>query len=255
MAGKLEGKTAIVTGCASPRGLGFSIARLFHDQGANVILSDIDAEGVSDRAREIGVGGATAIGLRHDVSSETDWALIVDRAVAEFGALDVAVNNAGISRRAEIHKFELNRWEEVLAVNQTGTFLGCKHAIAVMAEGGRGGVIVNIASIAGRLGVPLSGAYGASKAAILQLSRIIAVEAAKNHIRCNAILPGMIASDIHTPIQEQSPDQHAALVAAIPMARMGEPDDIAKAALFLACEDSSYITGAEILVDGGLSAR
>lgn len=253
--GKLLGSVAIITGCASEAGIGFAVARLFHAEGASVVLTDIDEGGVMQRAASLDRQGGRALGLRHDVSREDDWARVVGAAASAFGTPDVLVNNAGISLRETIDRFPLDSWNRVIGINQTGTFLGCKHAMAAMKAACVGGSIVNIASIAAKVAVSMSGAYGSSKAAVRHLTKIVALEGAAAGVRCNAVLPGMILSDIHKPIMSQSPDQHAKLVASIPMARMGVPDDIARAALFFASADAAYVTGAELIVDGGLTVQ
>lgn len=251
--GRLQDKVAVVTGGASAAGLGFATARLFAEEGAVVVLTDISPE-VKKRADDF-PPGAKVETLQQDVKSEPDWVSVFATAVEMFGGVDILVNNAGITRRDPIDQMSYETWRDVIDTNLTGTFLGCKHAVAEMRRHGRGGSIVNIASISGVVGMRNSSPYGSSKGGIRSLTKVVALETAREKIRCNAICPGLIKSDIHVPVAAQAPDLYKALVEAIPMGHLGEPDDIARAALFLACADSAYVTGAEIVVDGGYTAE
>ncbi len=251
--GRLDGKVAIVTGGASAAGLGFATARLFLEEGASVILTDFSSD-VKDRPGDL-PAGAKVTTLEHDVQDEEAWIATFAAAVETYGQVDILINNAGITRRDPIDQMTLETWRSVVDTNLTGTFLGCKHAVTEMRRHGQGGAIVNIASISGVVGMRQSSPYGASKGGIRSLTKVVALETAREAIRCNAVCPGLIESDIHTAVRAKMPVEHAALVDGIPMGRLGEPTDIATAALYLASDDARYVTGTEIIVDGGYTAE
>jgi len=250
----VAGKVAIVTGAASAAGIGFATARALAREGANVVLTDIEVAAVRARADELLAAGLRAIWLTHDVSCEESWIQVVKSTLDSFGRLDILVNNAGITIRNPVEAVTLGDWNRQLSVNLTGPFLGCKHSMPAMRAQPTGGSIVNVASISGLTGFRNSAAYGSSKAGLRQLSKVVAIEGAKSGIRCNCVYPGMIVSDIHKNIVRDSPDQHQAIVASIPLGRMGEPDDIANYIVFLASDEAKYVTGAECVIDGGLMA-
>jgi NAD(P)-dependent dehydrogenase (short-subunit alcohol dehydrogenase family) len=253
---RVANKVAIVTGAASRAGLGYAIARALAREGASVVLTDIDGVAIAEREKELRASGWPAVGMAHDVSHEAAWHEVIACAVSTFGRLDILVNNAGIAgRRSPIHEMTLQSWKQVLDVNLTGAFLGCKHAIAVMLRQGTGGAIVNVASISALLGFSSSAAYGSSKGGMRQLSKVIAVEGAKAKIRCNTVFPGPTATDMFTQMGRDAPERVAALVASIPLGRLGLADDIANCVLFLASDEASYVTGAEIVADGGVSSQ
>lgn len=251
--GKLAGKVAIVTGGASPAGLGFAIARLFAQEGAAILLTDISPD-VKARINDFPGGSAIEV-LQQNVQNEAEWVGTFDAARARFGAVDILVNNAGITRRSPIDEMSYETYRSVVDTNLTGAWLGCKHAVREMKRSGRGGAIVNIASISGIVGMRYSSPYGASKGAIRTLTKVVALETARDGIRCNAISPGIINSDIVGPVQEQNPQAFQVLLEGIPVGRLGDPSDIAEAALYLASDQARYVTGAEIAVDGGYTAQ
>jgi NAD(P)-dependent dehydrogenase (short-subunit alcohol dehydrogenase family) len=251
---RLANSVAIVTGAASPRGLGFTTARALALEGARVVLTDIDEAEVSARAAALRDEGLRALSTGHDVTMETDWQRVVAFTVDNYGALDILVNNAGIIGDSPIHEMSLEGWNRVLKVNLTGTFLGCKHAMIRMKQQGSGGSLINVASISGLLGYPMSGAYGASKSGVRSLSKVVAIEGAKAGIRCNSVYPGPIMTDLFQSTRAVSAERLAAVAATVPLGRIGEPLDIANAIVFLSCGESRYMTGAEIVVDGGIVA-
>lgn len=253
--GRVAGKVAIITGAASAGGLGFATARALSREGAKVVLADIDIDGVTARSSEINELGGQAIGCHHDVTIEAHWQRVVALTVETFGSLDILVNNAGIASPAPMHEMQVETWDRVVDVNLMGTFLGCKHAVIQMRRQPAGGSVINVASISGLLGFPGSAAYGASKGGIRSLSKVVALEGARQRIRCNSIYPGLILTDLLLSKSREAPDQTEALAASIPMGRIGEPDEIANTILFLGSNESSYITGSEIVVDGGLIAQ
>jgi len=252
-AGRLAGKVALITGGASPAGLGFAIARLFAQEGASIVLTDVSPR-VADRGADLPKGTDVET-VEQDVQNEEAWEAVFDTARSRFGAVDILVNNAGITRRSPIDEMSLETYRSVVDTNLTGTWLGCKHAVREMKRSGKGGSIVNIASISGVVGMRNSSPYGSSKGGIRSLTKVVALETARTGIRCNAICPGIIHSDIVAPVQEANPEAFQVLLDGIPMGHLGQPDDIAHAALYLASDDAKYVTGAEIAVDGGYTAQ
>jgi NAD(P)-dependent dehydrogenase (short-subunit alcohol dehydrogenase family) len=252
-AARLAGKVAIVTGGASPAGLGFATARLFAEQGASILLTDVAPE-VKERAGEF-PAGARVETAQQDVTSEDGWIATFEAARAAFGRVDILVNNAGITRRDPIDEMSLETYRAVVDTNLTGAWLGCKHAVREFKRGGHGGAIVNIASISGVVGMRYSSPYGSSKGGIRSLTKVVALETARDGIRCNAVCPGIIGTDIVAPVEAKNPEAFKVLLDGIPMGQVGEPNDIAQAALYLASDDARYVTGAEIVVDGGYTAQ
>jgi len=246
--GRLDGKVALISGGA--RGQGAVEAKLFASEGANVVFGDIlDAEG---KAVETDIrqahGEATYIHL--DVTQEADWQQAVATAVNTYGKLDILVNNAGILRRESIEETSKELWDTVLAVNATGVFLGTKYAIPAMRAAG-GGSIVNISSVSGMvaLGAP---AYNASKGAVRVFTKVTASQHAKDNIRCNSIHPG----PIDTPMtQTSNTARRQAIVDAVPLGRYGASEDIAYGVLYLASDEANYVTGSELVIDGGYIAQ
>jgi 3(or 17)beta-hydroxysteroid dehydrogenase len=253
MGERLAGKAAFVTGAAS--GIGAAIARRFIAEGARVALADIDAAGGAALAAEL---GPAALFLRHDVTAEADWLDNLARAVTEFGRLDILVNNAGIGPAGTIEKTSLAEWRRIHAVNLDGVFLGCKHGIAALREAG-GGSIVNVSSVAGLMGTPTLAAYGSSKAAVRQLTKSVALHCARlrDAIRCNSIHPAFAATPMVEAMiaQSKAPERtRAALEEQIPLGRLGEAEEVAALALYLASDESRFVTGGEFVIDGGLTA-
>ena len=252
MGDRLAGKSAIVTGAAS--GMGAAEARLFAREGARVILADMLDELGETVAGEIRAAGGEALYARADAGSEADWEALIATAEERHGGLDALVNNAGLSSTSEADPSSAEGWERIMAVNATGVFLGCKHGAAAMARSGGGGSIVNISSIYGLVGSAGGHpAYHASKAAVRNLTKAMAVRLAPRGIRVNSVHPGFMP-----PMRSgaaQGEEAMARLARAIPMGRTGEVDEVANAVLFLASDEASYVTGAELAVDGGFTAK
>ncbi len=235
----LEGRVAVVTGGA--RGLGEAYVRALSAAGARVVIADVlEAEGRA-LAGELGAG---AICKRLDVTSEDDWARVVDRTVAEFGSIDVLVNNAGIANAAPIEHFTTAKWDAVIAVNLTGVFLGCRAVVPTMKHQASGSII-NISSVEGLRGSPGLHGYTASKFGVRGLTKSLAVELGPAGIRVNSVHPGLILTDMTTRIDPEA--------LSIPLGRPALPEDVAGTVVFLASDASAYTTGAEFVVDGGMT--
>jgi NAD(P)-dependent dehydrogenase (short-subunit alcohol dehydrogenase family) len=251
--GRLDGKVAVITGAAS--GIGRATARLFSVEGARVLLADVDAAGGEAAVTEIKRTGGDAVFRRVDVTRSEDIAAMLNAALETYGGLDVLFNNAGIEgESARLADSSEENWDRVLAVNLKGVFLGMKHALPLMAARG-GGSIINTASVAGLVGWHGAGAYSASKAGVANLTRTAAIEYARHGVRVNAVCPGII----HTPMLDRIEGEHSAqrdrLATLQPIPHIGEPDDIARMVLFLASDESKFVTGAMMTVDGGYTAR
>jgi len=244
MAGRLDGKTALITGGA--RGQGEAEARLFAEEGANVMVTDVLDDALGDVVKSIGV---LARGTHADASSEADWARAVDETLAAFGRLDILVNNAAIYRVGPIEQERLEDFNRVLSVNLAGVFLGIRACIPALRAAG-GGSIINISSVAGLEGFAGHAAYGSAKWGVRGLTKIAALELGQYGIRVNSVHPGAIDTEMIRPYARAGADRGAAY----PIARIGTPTDVAQLALYLASDESTYVSGAEITIDGGLAA-
>jgi len=252
--GRLQDKVALVTGAASNPGLGRAIAQLFAREGARVVVTDIDEAGIADCESTIKAAGGDVASWRQDVASEEDWKKTIDRCVETYGRLDVLVNNAGIAILRPVAEMSLDEYELQMKVNMTSVFLGTRYTLPVMRAGG-GGSIVNISSVAGLVGIPTTGAYAASKGGIRLFTKTVALEHARENIRCNSVHPGVIWTTIQEVSLRDNPEGFELIKEGIPVGRMGQPDEVAQCVLFLASDESSYVTGAELVVDGGLTAQ
>ena len=253
--GRMDGKVAIVTGAAQGNGLG--IAELFAAEGAKVVLTDIKEEKGACAADRISEKGHVALFVEHDVTREDAWNRVIDRTLDVYGQLDVLVNNAGVSITATTGETDLEGWRWVHAVNLDGMFLGTKLAAVPMQERG-GGSIVNISSMWASVGVPGYAAYCASKGGATNFTKAAALDYAPFNIRVNAIHPGFIATPMTWGELEELDDPEkglAELVAMHPIGRIGEPEDVAYGALYLASDESSFVTGSELVIDGGYLAQ
>ena len=244
---RLSGKVALITGGA--RGQGEAEARLFVAEGARVMMGDLLDDDGGRVAAELGDAAAYC---HHDVTSESDWAAVVQATRSAFGRIDVLVNNAGIFHLIKMLDTTLEEYRNVIDVNQVGTFLGMRAVAPVMIEQGDGGSIINISSIAGLRGAATAFAYGASKWAVRGMTKSAALELARHRIRVNSIHPGLVS----TPMLDEfdKVGGREAVRRSVPIGEESGPEEVAKLALFLASEDSRHSTGAEFVVDGGMTA-
>lgn len=248
---RLEGKVALITGAAS--GMGAAMARLFAREGAIVAVADmLEAEGEAVAAG-IAAAGGTARFHRLDVTDEAAWQRTVEAVVGEHGRLDVLVNNAGISGSAAKDMYDSEVWHRIMAVNATGVFYGVKFAVPEMRKAG-GGAIVNMSSISGVVGQKqIHSAYNASKAAVRVMAKAVAAQEGQHGIRVNSVHPGLMPP-MRTSGATADPETRAKMLKSVPLGRSGEVDEVANAVLFLVSDEASYITGAELYVDGGYLA-
>lgn len=252
--GRLDGKITLVTGAGNPRGLGAATAHRFAEEGAFVYLTDLDGDGAEGVAASIRENGGQAEASPQDVTSEEGWDALIARIEAGHGRLDVLVNNAGIAVLKPLSALTAADWAKQNHVNLDSVFYGTKSAVELMRKVGKGGSIVNLSSIAGLVGVPGCGAYAAAKAGVAMFSKVVAMECAAENIRCNSVHPGMIETAMQDVARRDNPEEFKAIVAGIPMKRLGDPLDIANMNLFLASDEARYITGGQFVVDGGVTA-
>ncbi|HJP21472.1 MAG TPA: glucose 1-dehydrogenase [Alphaproteobacteria bacterium] len=252
--GRLDGKVAIVTGGGS--GIGRATVQVLAREGASVIVTDLDTEAGQAVVAEV---GPAARFVSQDVAAEDGWPPVIEAAGEAFGGLDILVNNAGLALEGTVESTSLEIWQRVFAVNAQGIFLGCRAIIPVLRERG-GGVIINIASRAALGGAPPQlAAYGASKGAVRQYTKTLATHCGFNgdNIRCNSINPGAIDTPLFRASVNDTPDPEICLekmAAKAPLGRIGAPEDIAHAVLYLASDEAAFVTGIELTVDGGVSA-
>jgi NAD(P)-dependent dehydrogenase (short-subunit alcohol dehydrogenase family) len=252
---RLAGKVAIVTGAAM--GIGRATAALFAREGAKVVVADIDTAKGEETVQQIRAEGGEALFVRTDVGRDEDVERLVRTAVERYGKLDVLHNNVGVAIGGAVTETPPESWHRVLDINLGGVYRGCRFAIPEMIRNG-GGSIINTASVQGMVGFPGWAGYAASKGGIIALTRQMAIEYAKHRVRVNCICPGTIRTPMLDEVLEKAPDPDALLRAwaeAHPIGRFGLPEDIAYAALYLASDESSFITGHALVVDGGVTAR
>ena len=249
---RLESKVALITGAAS--GMGASMARIFAREGAKVVVADVLEDEGRGVVADITRANGAAVFRRLDVSSEAEWKATVDAALAEYGKLDILVNDAGLSGSAVDDLFDTAAWDRLMAVNARGVFLGMKFAIPIMKAAG-GGSIVNISSISGITGQHgIHVGYNASKGAVRTLTKAAAVQHGADNIRINSVHPGLMPP-MRSSGRTADPEVRAQMLRQVPLGRAGRVEEVANAVLFLASDEASYITGAELWVDGGSLAR
>jgi NAD(P)-dependent dehydrogenase (short-subunit alcohol dehydrogenase family) len=255
MAGRVDGKVALVTGGAS--GLGAESARRLAREGAKVVLTDLAAEAGQAVADEIAAAGGTAAFLPQDVTDDARWAEVVETVMGRFGRLDVLVNSAGVGSGGQpILEATLEGWRRITSINLDGTFLGVKTVAPVMVAAGRGSII-NLSSILGKVGLPGASAYCASKGGVALLTKAVALELAPAGVRVNSVHPGFIETPMVLNALRESENENAMrglIVSRHAVGRLGAPREIADAIVFLASDESSFMTGSEVVVDGGYTA-
>jgi NAD(P)-dependent dehydrogenase (short-subunit alcohol dehydrogenase family) len=252
MSMRLAGKVALISGGA--RGMGAAEARLFVAEGAKVVIGDIREALGRELEAEIKAAGGEAVFVRLDVTNETDWQQAVAIAEQQFGKLDVLVNNAGIGGSGRVEDVTLEAWNQVMDVNSTGVFLGTKTAIPAMRRAG-GGSIINISSQLGLVGVDNSSPqYQASKGSVRLLTKATAIQYAQEGIRVNSVHPGPIETPM-TEARRADPEVRELTVGRIPLGRYGVPDDVAQGVLYLASDEAAFVTGSELVIDGGWTAQ
>jgi len=251
--GRVEGKIALITGGAS--GIGFAAAKLLLDEGAKVVLTD----------REQALSASALVPLAHrasirslDVTREADWVAVTDAVAAEFGRIDIVVNCAGVVLLKDVETTTLEEWRALMSVNLDGTFLGCKHAVRIMKDRG-GGSIVNMSSVAGIIGAGNLAAYSASKGGVRLLTKSVALHCARkgHNIRCNSVHPSFVETPMLRSMIASARDPEKLednFMHAAPLGRLAQADEVARTILFLASDESAFTTGAELVIDGGLTA-
>lgn len=245
---RLENKVAIITGAAN--GIGREEAILFAKHGAKIVATDVDEKNLNETVNIIKENGGTAIAVKHDVSSEEDWKKVIEITEKEFGKLDILVNNAAILSRNGLANTTKEEFNKIHYVNSLGTFLGMKYGSELIIKSGNGGSIINTSSGSGLVGTPGSTAYHASKGAVRLMTKSAALELAKHYIRVNSIHPGVI----ETAMSGAKSGKHH-LQDRIPWKEFGKPIDIAYGALYLASDESRFVTGSELVIDGGYTAQ
>jgi 3alpha(or 20beta)-hydroxysteroid dehydrogenase len=245
---RLEGKVAIITGSAG--GIGAATARRLAEEGALLLLTNADADGARALAQEL---GDPATSRAHDVTSEADWQAVVSSALQTHGRIDILLNNAGVFLAARLADTSLEDFRRVLDVNVVGVFLGMRAVAGAMSEQ-RAGSIINVSSVAGLTGSPYLTAYAASKWAVRGMTKVVARELAQFDVRVNSLHPGQIDTDMNARQREKTPELIDKLIRGIPLRRIGTPEEIAHAVVYLASDESVYATGSELVVDGGTTA-
>ncbi len=248
--GRVQDKVCLVTGAAS--GMGREHALLLAEQGACIVLTDLNTSAGQAVANEIKASGGKAIFIKHDVASEEDWLQVIETAQQHYDKVDVLVNNAGVLILKSIQETSTQDWDFVQNINTRGVFYGIKHILPAMQKAG-GGSIINISSIYGIVGAPSAGAYQASKGAVRLLTKTTAIEYAEHNIRVNSVHPGVIATDMTKEIMVDEASTDALLGSTI-IRRPAHPKEISWGVLFLASDESSYMTGSELVIDGGYTA-
>ncbi|MBE1579692.1 SDR family NAD(P)-dependent oxidoreductase [Amycolatopsis roodepoortensis] len=251
MPGRLAGKVALITGATG--GIGQATAELFAREGAGLVVTDVSQDTTDELAARLKAEGTDALAVRLDVSSPENWSTAIELTRRRFGRLDILVNIAGVLDWPGIEETTKDGWDQVVAVNQTGTWLGMKTAMPLLRASGNASII-NTSSVLGLVGSGAAAAYQATKGAVRLLTKTAAVEYATRGVRVNSVHPGVIATPMIQAVLDEQGDRQPDIMRT-PMRRAGGPAEIAPAMLFLACDESSFITGTELVVDGGLTAH
>jgi len=251
---RLLNKVAIITGAASNPGLGYASAVRFAQEGAKLVITDIDMDGLAAAEKDLVALGAQVLAMEQNVVDEDRWQEVVDATVERFGSLDILVNNAGIALLRPISEYTTADYDLQMDVNIRSVFFGCRKALPAMIASG-GGSIVNMSSVAGLRGLPGVSVYGIAKAGVQNLAKTIAMEHAADGIRCNSVHPGLIDTNIQNDARRDNYDEFVKIGESVPWGRMGFPEEVANCVLFLASDEANYVTGTELVVDGGLMAK
>jgi NAD(P)-dependent dehydrogenase (short-subunit alcohol dehydrogenase family) len=251
---RLLNKVAIITGAASNPGLGYASAMRFAQEGAKLVITDIDMDGLAAAEKDLVAMGAEVLAMEQNVVDEDRWQEVVDATVEHFGSLDILVNNAGIALLRPISEYTTADYDLQMDVNIRSVFFGCRKALPAMIASG-GGSIVNMSSVAGLRGLPGVSVYGIAKAGVQNLAKTIAMEHAADGIRCNSVHPGLIDTNIQNDARRDNYDEFVKIGESVPWGRMGFPEEVANCVLFLASDEANYVTGTELVVDGGLMAK
>jgi NAD(P)-dependent dehydrogenase (short-subunit alcohol dehydrogenase family) len=251
---RLLNKVAIITGAASNPGLGYASAVRFAEEGAKLVITDIDMEGLAAAEKSLTALGAEVLAMEQNVVDEDRWQEVIDATVERFGGLDILVNNAGIALLRPISEYTTADYDLQMDVNIRSVFYGCRKALPAMIASG-GGSIVNMSSVAGLRGLPGVSVYGIAKAGVQNLSKTVAMEHAADGIRCNSVHPGLIDTNIQNDARRDNYDEFVKIGESVPWGRMGLPEEVANCVLFLASDEANYVTGTELVVDGGLMAK
>jgi len=245
---RLRGKVALITGAAG--GIGACAAHTIAGEGAALLLTDADADGVGRVAEDV---GESASSRRHDVTSEADWEAVTSWALETHGRVDVLINNAGVFLAAPLLETSVEDFRRVVDVNLTGSFLGMRAVAPTMSAQGSGSII-NISSVAGLVGSPYLAAYSASKWGVRGMTKVVAKELARYGVRVNSVHPGQIDTEMNSRQAAETPELVEKLIRGIPLQRIGTPQEVAHALAYLASDESVYVTGSELVIDGGTSA-
>ena len=251
---RLLNKVAIITGAASNPGLGYASAVRFAQEGAKLVITDIDMDGLAAAEKDLVALGAEVLAMEQNVVDEDRWQEVVDATVEHFGSLDILVNNAGIALLRPISEYTTADYDLQMDVNIRSVFFGCRKALPAMIASS-GGSIVNMSSVAGLRGLPGVSVYGIAKAGVQNLAKTIAMEHAADGIRCNSVHPGLIDTNIQNDARRDNYDEFVKIGESVPWGRMGFPEEVANCVLFLASDEANYVTGTELVVDGGLMAK
>ncbi|UQZ85468.1 Cyclopentanol dehydrogenase [Paenibacillus konkukensis] len=249
---RLAGKVAVITGGGT--GIGKKTALRFAQEGAKVVVTDINPDSANSTAEEIKNAGGAALAMAHDVSKEDEWQRIVSQTVEQYGKIDILFNNAGIYIIKPLAELTLEEWNRLMSINVTGVFLGMKHIMPVMAKQ-QAGSVINASSVAGLIGASGHVLYGASKGAVRIMTKDAAIEYAAQGVRVNSIHPGYIDTGMVAYASETTKHSKSELAQAVPTGRLGTVEDVSNMVLFLASDESSHVTGAEFVIDGGGTAR
>lgn len=255
MSGRVTGKVVIVTGAGSNPGLGRTSAERLAAEGAQLVVTDVDSAGADECAEVIKAAGGEALSLHQDVTDEARWQEVIDTAVGTYGRLDVVVNNAGIAVLKPIEDLSLDDFNRQQNVNLTSVFLGCKYGMAQMRKQGEGGALINLSSVAGLAGLQRCVAYSASKGGVRAMTKSVAMEGARDNIRCNSVHPGVIWTNMQAQAGGQRSADSEIPRSSVPLGRAGKPEDIANCIVYLASDEASYVTGAEFTIDAGMTAQ